>query len=276
MCNDMKKAISLARQLRNLNTERISMTEDGLRLVDSQAQRLDMNREKVLVLYEPTIHESVAGIIAGKIKDKYYRPTIILTKGKDRVKGSARSIEGYNIHDELMKVSNLLTSFGGHTLAAGLSLDEVNIDKLRFALNSNWNPINDELIKKVYIDLGLPIDYINYDLIELLNKMEPFGKGNPRPVFGAKKVKLTQGKILGKSKHVLKLNLEQNGENYQGIFFGDIEQFTGYIKNKFGDYEVNKLFESSTDKIEMDIVYSANLNEFNGNTSIQLNISNYR
>lgn len=276
LSNDLNEAGKLAHELRSLNDERKDMTEEGLKAVLEQVESLNIEESKVLVLYEPTIHESIAGIIAGKVKEKYYRPTIVLTNGKNGVKGSARSIEEYNMHDELMKANYLLKSFGGHKLAAGLSLAEEDIPELRRVLNVEAKLSEDDLTRKIYLDLGLPINYINYELIGLLNRMEPFGKGNPRPVFGAKGVKLNSGKVLGKNRNVLRLDLSQNGDYSQGIYFGDIDLFLENIEKTFGSEVLRDFLGGSTDKIELDIVYSPNINEFNGNTSIQLHISSFR
>ncbi len=155
-----------------------------------QIENTDLKEKNVLVIYEPRVHESVAGIIAGRIKDKYYRPTIVLTNSKEngKVKGSGRSIEEYNMFEEISKHKELLLAFGGHPMAAGLSLDVSHIDEFRNRLNIQESLTEDDLTPKVYIDMHLPLDYISFSLIEELEKLEPFGKGNPKPLFGAKKM----------------------------------------------------------------------------------------
>lgn len=271
-------AIEYANKLKNLNDLRKKETETGYRRVKSYIESTNSLENDILVIYDDAIHESVAGIIAGKIKDDYYRPTIILTnsiKNPGILKGSARSINEYNMHDNLMKQKDLLESFGGHPLAAGLSLKKEKLEVFRTSINKLSPLSKSDLIKKYYIDLGLPIHYINFGLIKDLKDLEPFGVGNPKPVFGAKGVKVEKMFLLGKNKNVLKFNLKSMELCYEGILFNNIDSFLEEIKETYGPTIVEELHYGDR-TIDMDILYEPSINEFRGKTSIQIIIENYR
>lgn len=279
LTEDSDKAQRYANRLHELNEERKAMTKKGYEKIVEQIENTDLKEKNVLVIYEPRVHESVAGIIAGRIKDKYYRPTIVLTNSKEngKVKGSGRSIEEYNMFEEISKHKELLLAFGGHPMAAGLSLDVSHIDEFRNRLNTQESLTEDDLTPKVYIDMHIPLDYISFSLIEELEKLEPFGKGNPKPLFGVKNVKVKRGFILGNNQNVLKLLLLTNrGRVIDGIYFGDIEQFEEKMCRKFGKDELNKMYAGVDNKIVLDMIYTPMVNEYMGNRNIQINIQNYR
>lgn len=271
------KAAQMAKNLRSINEERKRMTSEGLEGIIEKIEQSSLKNDKILVIFEPEIHESIAGIIAGRIKELYYKPTIVLTKGLEGVKGSGRSIEEYNMFEELTKCKELLNRFGGHPMAAGLTLDEDNIDKLKIDLNSNTTLSNQDLIPKIYIDMGLPMEYINYGLVEELKDLEPFGKGNSKPIFGEKSLKINSLSILGINKNVLKLKLEsKKGTTMEGMYFGDIEEFQNRLIFKYGKEELEKASKDIKNKVLLDIVYNPNINEYMGNTKLQLIIQKYR
>ncbi|NMB27750.1 MAG: single-stranded-DNA-specific exonuclease RecJ [Tissierellia bacterium] len=279
LTDNFEKAEEYANRLHTLNEERKAMTEKGLDIVVEQIELGEFIDEKVLVIYEPSIHESIAGIIAGRIKDRYYRPTIILTKSKneDMVKGSGRSIREYNMFKELSKCKDLLDRFGGHPMAAGLSLDISNIDDFRNRLNRQAELTKDDLTPKIYIDIHLPLDYISFSLVEDLQILEPFGKGNSRPLFAEKNLRIKRGFILGKNQNVLKLKLlTKNNKLIDGLYFDDIEKFEMYIINKFGKEEVDKMYKGIDNKVKLDIIYIPTINEYMGNRNLQIIIQNYR
>ena len=252
------------------------MTENGL---NKAMEIVDVNysNHKVLIVYEPSIHESIAGIIAGRLKDHYYRPTIVLTDGKVDVKGSARSIEGYNIFEELSKESHILEKFGGHPMAAGMSLKEGYVDKLRVQMNSNCPLTEEDLIPKVYIDMQLPINYIDFKLLEDMKSLEPFGKGNPKPLFGEKNLKIKRSRVLGVNKNVIRLELvNQRNDCFTGILFSKTEGFLNGIKNKYGDNQLNNVLKGLDNDIMIDILYCPEINEYKGTKSIQLKIDSFR
>ncbi len=277
LTNKEEEAEDLANTLVNLNEERKKMTQNGTNKVIERVISSNLIDDKVLVVYEPDINESIAGIIAGRVKEKFNKPTIVLTRGKEGIKGSGRSIEEYNMFEGLSQFKDLLTRFGGHPMAAGLSLEEENIGLLRDKLNQNTDLRDEDFIPKVYIDFGLPIDRISYDLVNELDILEPFGKGNSKPLFGDKGLKILRGQVLGKNQNTLKLNLlSSNNRELEGLYFGDISDFEKRVENIFGKEELNKLYKGIKNNISMDILYYPNINEFRGLKSLQVMIQNYR
>lgn len=277
LCEDYEEAKSMASELRDLNEERKHITEKGIDDIIKKIEGSSLKNDKVLIIYEPSIHESVAGIIAGRIKDIYYRPTIVLTRGLEGIKGSGRSIEEYNIFEELTKCKDLLSRFGGHPMAAGLSLEEENIEPLRNRLNSITTLTDEDLIRKVYIDMGLPIEYISYKLIEEVEALAPYGKGNPRPLFGEKNLKIKRLLKLGANKNVIKLILQsKKGTTVEGILFNDILSFEKGIIHKYGKDELDRAYKGIDNNILLDIIYYPSINEYMGKVSIQIVIQNYR
>lgn len=267
----------LAKELRELNEERKQMTKDGVEKIINTIESSRIKEDKILVIYEPKVHESIAGIIAGRIKEKYNKPTIVLTQGKDGVKGSGRSIERYNIFEGLLECKELLLKFGGHPMAAGLSLEERNIDKLRKKLNQKTSLTDDDLIARIYIDMQLPLEYISFKLVDELKLLEPFGKGNTKPIFGEKNLRISRGFVLGANRNVLKLILEnENKKMIEGIFFGDIITFEKEIDKTYGRNELEKIYRGIESNIKIDILYYPSVNEYNGNTSLQIVIQSYR
>ena len=274
---DEKYAEELAKKLYDLNVERQELTFDSVESVISKVEEEITNGEKVILVYDEGIHESIAGIVAGRVRERFNLPAIVMTKGKDMPKGSARSIEGYNMFEELLKCKDLLIKFGGHPMAAGLSISEDSIDLLRERLN-RFSPLTKEdLVPKVYLDMQLPIRSISYEIIDELHGIEPFGKANPKPLFGEKGLKVIRASILGKNRNVLKLQfLSKEGLSIEGIYFGDITDFEYTIMKKYGESELRKLYNGNKNDIILDIVFYPEINEFNGNTSIQLIIEDLR
>ena len=247
--------------------------EDAIEIIEGT----EIINDKVLVVYLPHIHESLAGIIAGRIRERYNAPTLILTNGEEFAKGSGRSIEEYNMFEKLLECKELLEKFGGHPMAAGLSIKEENIDKLREKLNENSMLKDEDLIKKIKIDCVLPLDQINFRVIEDLEKLEPFGKGNEKALFGIKDVNVIKAQILGKNGNVLKLKLKSNSDKiFDGIYFGNIEEFEQTVCDKYNSEELSKLYDGIFNDVKLDFVFYPNINEYNGNVSIQIVIQNYR
>lgn len=272
-----EEAESLAKNLRQLNDERKNMTNAGVENIIKLIETSSMEDHKVLLVYDPNIHESIAGIIAGRIKDKWNKPTIVLTNAKDGVKGSGRSIEEYNMFEELSKCKDILGRFGGHPMAAGLSLDFSNIDSLRNRLNQYTKLTDEDLICKKYIDMQLPLDYISFKLMDELSILEPFGKGNNKPVFGDKNIRVKKGSILGKNKNVLKLILDKKDkDNMEALYFGDIDSFEDRIKDKYGEKGLDNLYRGIDSRVDLDILYYPAVNEFRGRVSLQVVIQSFR
>ena len=270
------EAKELAEKLNDLNKERQELTKEGLEEAIEIIEKNNMAKDKVLVVYLEDVHESIEGIIAGRVRQKYNLPTIILTKAHDGAKGSGRSIEEYNMFEELLKCKDLLGKFGGHPMAAGMSIPNENIDAFRNRLNEVTTLTDEDIIPKVSIDMGLLLSQINYELIDQISLLEPYGKANPKPTFGMKKLKVVEAKILGKNRNVLKLKLTDGRLYIEGIYFGDIEDFENSIKDELGEIEYNKVFNGLSNNLYLDIICMPDINEFNGNKKVQLVISNYR
>lgn len=277
LMEDDEEAKNLAQEIVDLNDARKNMTKEGVDRAINIIDSTDINNDKILVVYIPDIHESLAGIVAGRVKEKYNKPTIILTKSEEGVKGSARSIEEYNMFEGLLACKELLDKFGGHPMAAGLSLQEDKVDELRIALNNKCELTDEDLTRKIMIDSSLPLEYLNLHLIEELNVLEPFGKGNAKPVFGVRDAKITKAMLLGKDKNVLKLKLLTNNNiTIDAMIFNDLENFESKIIEKYGNEELDNLYNKSNNNISMDFTFYPYINEWNGNKSIQIVVNGVR
>lgn len=277
LMEDDEEAKNLAQEIVDLNDARKNMTKEGVDRAINIIDSTDINNDKILVVYIPDIHESLAGIVAGRVKEKYNKPTIILTKSEEGVKGSARSIEEYNMFEGLLACKELLDKFGGHPMAAGLSLQEDKVDELRIALNNKCELTDEDLTRKIMIDSSLPLEYLNLHLIEELNVLEPFGKGNAKPVFGVRDAKITRAMLLGKDKNVLKLKLLTNNNiTIDAMIFNDLENFESKIIEKYGNEELDNLYNKSNNNIPMDFTFYPSINEWNGNKSIQIVVNGIR
>lgn len=272
-CEDEKHAEVLAESLKKLNDERKDLTEKGTKEAIEKAEQLD---DSVLVIYLEHCHESIAGIIAGRVREKYNKPTIVLTDAVEGVKGSGRSIEEYDMYAELTKVKELFTKFGGHKMAAGVSLPKENIDTLRKKLNENCNLTQEDLYLKVWIDMQLPLEYVTMNMIQELSIIKPFGKGNEKPIFAEKHLKINKLQILGKNGNVLKLTIT-NSSSYTmtAMIFSRVIDFMEFLKNKFGQEEINKALVGEKNNIEIMATYYPTINEFNGNSQIQIVIDRF-
>lgn len=270
---NVKEAMKKANHLKTLNEERTKLTQDGLEDAIKEIEGARLFEDDIIIVYLPHIHESIAGIIAGRIKDRYNKPTIVLSKSGDLLKGSARSIDEYHITEGLSREEDLLESYGGHKLAAGLSLKEENLSEFRKRLNQNSGLSDEDFIRKVYIDLGLPISYVDEEFINELDLLGPFGNGNPTPSFGLRNVNLGNFKLLGKNKNVLKMTVREGNNFREGIMFNNVEDFIEEVEDKgysFPNLLVNKR------EIPGDLVYKSTINEFRGRKTVQLNITNFR
>lgn len=277
LCRDETKVYEIAEKLRSLNEERKTITNIGIENIQKKIEETSLKEDKVIVVFEPEVHESVAGIIAGRIKDQYNKPTIVLTKSIDGAKGSGRSIEGYNIFEELNQCKELFKDFGGHPMAAGLSLDLENIELLRNKLNSITTLNEEDFYRKIYIDLVLPISFLNDNLMKDLNKLEPFGKGNSKPLFGDKALIIKKLYKYGAKGNVLKFNLYDNKNTYiDAVIFNDTLNFEDSITSKYGEEELQRLYRGEKNNVSLDIIYYPSYNHYNGRTSIQITIQSYR
>lgn len=276
MTQDKNQAAVIANELVVLNGERKEMTLKGTEEAKKIYEENGYEADRVIVIYLPTVHESVAGIIAGRIRERYHKPTFILTNGAEGIKGSGRSIEAYSMFEELCKCQELLMKFGGHPMAAGLSLGKENIDALRRQLNEQCTLTDEDLIPKVYIDVPMPMDYVTMDLIHELGQLAPFGKDNEKPVFAEKDVRVSRMWIIGKNRNVLRLSLVTSaGMPASGIYFGDLDAFLDYYRKKYSDEAVQRALLGQENALRLSVIYQPTINTYRGNESIQFDIRNY-
>lgn len=257
---DPVEAEKKARELTELNRERKDMTEKGKEQAFSLIEETELKEDRVLVVYLPECHESLAGIIAGRIREKYYKPVFVLTKGEKGVKGSGRSIEAYSMYDELVKCSDLLEQFGGHPMAAGLSLPEENVEQFRRRLNELCTLTREELTPKVTIDAAMPFSYLSMELTRQLEVIEPCGKGNTKPLFAQKDLEVLNLRILGKNHNVAKMSLvDPSGSSVEAVYFGEVMEFQEYVSRRG----------------RISVTYYPEINRYRGRESLQAVIRNY-
>jgi single-stranded-DNA-specific exonuclease len=273
-----EEAEILSKKLHELNIERQALTQESTDIVVDLIENSSLKSDKILLIFSGDIHESIAGIVAGRIKEKYNRPTIVLTKGSVMPKGSGRSIDGYNMFEELMKCKSLIKQFGGHPMAAGLSIEKNNIEPLRKMLNANCKLNDEDMIPKVRIDKQLNISEITYDFIRELDVLEPFGKGNAAPIFGEKNIQVLKVSLLGKNKNVLRFicRMPNTNTKISAVCFDGIDKFREEIIKLYGEKKLELILNDEDANIYLDIVFSPNINEFNGRSSIQLQIKDFR
>ena len=255
------EAMMLAEDLKALNDSRKELTEKGVKEALDQIETSELNQDKVLVVYLPECHESIAGIIAGRIREHYSRPALVLTKAETGVKGSGRSIEAYDMYTELNRCKDLFTKFGGHKMAAGVSLPEENVEILRKRLNENCNLSWEDMAERIHIDMKLPFAYINEKMIQEISLLEPFGKGNTRPLFAEKNLKVYYPQIVGKNQNVLKFQVQDpSGNRMDAVYFGEAKKCLEYIQRKQ----------------DMAFTFYPSINEYKGRRTIQLTVVNYQ
>jgi len=272
-----KEADILAGDLKALNDNRKDMTAIAVEEAISQVEESVLKNDRVLVIYLPECHESLAGIVAGRVRERFYKPTFILTKAEEGVKGSGRSIDTYHMYEELNKCKPLLTKFGGHKLAAGVSLEEENIDIFRSMLNENATLTEEDLISKVSIDMQLPLQYINESLVEELELLEPFGKGNTKPIFVEKNIEILKSVILGKNQNVVKMQVrDEHGTTMDAMYFGDVQKFLDYLAEKYGEVRASQMFQGYRTGIKLAFTYYPTVNEYMGRRSVQMVVQNYQ
>lgn len=276
LCEEENRAKELAKTLFDLNKKRQEMTTENVEEVIELIHNSTFKNDKVLVIYKDTIHESIAGIVAGRVRETFNVPTIILTKGKENPKGSARSINEYNLFEELIKCKELLQKFGGHPMAAGLSIKEENIEKLRQKLNLICTLTDEDIKPKVRIDQRMLLSKINYELIDELEQLEPFGKGNSSPLLAEKNIPILKIDILGKNANAIKIKCVMPGLNktIDGIFFNRVDEFTEMLKDRYGEEYMNYL--ANPRGMKLDLIFSPQVNEYNGRKSIQLKVSEFK
>lgn len=261
LADSREEAAVLAGDLKNLNESRKEMTAQGLEKAIEQVESTSMMEDTVLVVFLPECHESLAGIIAGRLRERYHKPSFVLTRGEEGVKGSGRSIESYSMYEKLCECKEYLTKFGGHPMAAGLSLEEENVERFRRKLNEQSGLTEEDLVEKVTIDVPMPIHYIRKDLVQELSLLEPFGKGNEKPLFAQKNLWISQMRVFGKNRNVVKMRLtDENGYPMDGVYFGNGDEFA----------------EEGSGKRKISIVYYPDINMYQGRESLQVIIRHYQ
>ena len=279
-----KEADVLAGDLKALNDSRKDMTAQAVEEAFIQVENTEIRDDDVLVIYLPQCHESLAGIVAGRVREKYYRPVFVLTSAQEGLKGSGRSIETWHMYEGLNRCAHLLTRFGGHKMAAGLSLPEENLEQFRQEINRKSQLSEEDLVEKIQIDMQLPFSAVTEKFVGDIKVLEPFGKANAKPLFAERKVHVLGARILGKNRNVLKLRVEDtNGTGIDAMYFGDIEGFLNYIKQKFGDRAYQDMLSGrnvprnrAEKGIEMAFTYYPDINEYQGIKTPQIVIQNYK
>ena len=257
---DEEEAAKLAGDLKALNDSRKALTEKGTEKAYKLIESSNLKNDRVMVVFLPECHESLAGIIAGRIREKYHKPTFVLTRGEKSLKGSGRSTENYSMYEELVKCDSLLVQYGGHPMAAGLSIEEENVEKFRQTLNDNCTLTEEDMIPKIVIDVPMPISYINEELVEQLSILEPFGKGNTKPLFAQKNLRVLKVEIYGKTQNTVKLQLrDPSGAVMDGLYWGEAKEFADFARS----HET------------ISVTYYPRINSYMGRESLQIVIQNY-
>ena len=271
-----REAVMLAEDLKALNDSRKEMTE---RFVQEAAERIEstsLKEDRVLVVFLPDCHESIAGIIAGRIRERYYRPTFVLTRGEEGVKGSARSIEGYHIYEEMTRCSRFFTKYGGHKMAAGLSMREEDVEPFRREINRLCALTQDDLEEKIHIDVPMPVSHVSFSLVEELDLLEPFGTGNSKPVFAQKDLLFLSARALGKNGNALRFTvMDDCNRRWEMMYFGNREAFDSYVREQYGPQALDDLYEQRGSGIRMSAVYYPGINTWQGNSRLQLVMQHY-
>lgn len=276
LCRDMEKCRTMAKELIALNTERKEMTRMGEEEAKYYLETTGHVHDKVLIAFLPDCHESIAGIIAGRIREYYNKPVFVLTKTRDGVKGSGRSIENYHMYNEMTAVQECFDKYGGHPMAAGLSMQEDRIEELREKLNQNTALTEKDFIKKVHIDVALPVSYLTEPFIRELSRLEPFGNGNEKPLFAQKDLYIAGIRELGNTGRVLKMYLkDKSGFSIEAMYFGDAGLFFDTVKKNFGETELTRMRKGLPHQIYLDCTYYPDINQWNGRKTIQIVIKNY-
>ena len=256
LCGDPARADEIAEELKELNDKRKAMTQENVEAAADQVEK-ELSRDKVLVIFLPDCHESLAGIVAGRIRERYNKPVFVLTRAEGCAKGSGRSIEAYHMFHALVEVKDLLLKFGGHPMAAGFSLEESDIGEFRRRLNENAEDrlTEDDFIPRVWIDAAMPFEYVTEELIGDLERLEPFGQGNEKPQFAQKSMTVRSVRVMGRNRNVVRLSLaNERGFSMDGIIFGDGDAFLEEMGRRRG----------------IDIIYYPTVNEYNGNRTLQV------
>ncbi len=278
LCDDEKEAAVLAQEIVELNESRKLLTEHALKQALEFIEKNGYGKDKVLLVYLPDCHESLAGIVAGRVRETYHRPTFVVTNGEEGCKGSGRSVEAYSMYEEMSACKEFFTKFGGHPMAAGFSLPQENIDPLRKALNERTTLTEEQLIPRITIDVPMPVSYIYPELIKQLELLEPFGKGNEKPVFADRQLEIVQLKKLGREGRVVRMKLKtSDGMQLDAIYFGDCEKLRLSLEEKYGKLITNDVMDGrTTHGVTLDFLYYPELDTYYNIPRVQLKILGFR
>lgn len=271
-----EEAVPKAAFLKQLNDSRKEMTENFVKEAVDIIENSELKEDRVLVVFLPECHESIAGIIAGRIRERYYKPTFVLTRGEEGVKGSARSIEGYHIYEEMTKCKHFFTRYGGHKMAAGLSMREEDVENFRKEINGLCRLTPDDLEERVHIDVPMPVSYVSYSLVEELELLEPFGTGNPKPVFAQKDLLFLSARVLGRTGNAIRFTvMDDLDKRWEMMYFGNREQFDSHVVSRYGKKALEDLYDGRSLGFRMSVVYYPGINTYQGNTRLQLVMQQY-
>ncbi len=273
---DSAEAFTIAGELKALNDSRKEMTQQGTAQAIERIESTALKEDKVLVVYLPDCHESLAGIIAGRIRERYHKPVFVLTLAEEGVKGSGRSVEAYHMYDKMSECKELYTKYGGHKMAAGVSMPEENVEAFRRYLNAHCGLSEEDLEEIVHIDVPMPMSYVTPELVRQFALLEPFGNGNPKPVFAQKQVRVCRGRILGKNRNVGKYRVaDAAGREYDMMYFGDLEPWHAFLAEHFGEEEAAGLYNGGSGRICISVIYYPDINVFRGREELQMVMQDY-
>ena len=274
---DRGEAVRIASDLKQLNDSRKEMTDIYVKKAIRTVEESGLMQDRVLVVYLPDCHESLAGIIAGRVREKYYKPVFVLTIGEEGVKGSGRSIETYHMYEEMTRVKHLFTKYGGHKMAAGLSLEEKDVENFRREINAVCTLTESDMEERVHIDVPMPVSHVSMEFVQELELLEPFGNGNPKPVFAQKDLSFLSARILGKNGNAVRFTvLDDCQTKWEMMAFGDPEPMNAYLEKKFGREAVERLYLGKSQDIRLSVTYYPSINTYQGNTKLQLVMQQYQ
>lgn len=276
-CSDYREAVMLAATLKQLNDSRKEMTERCVQKAVDLIENSPMHKDRVLVVFLPDCHESIAGIIAGRLRERYFKPVFVLTLGEEGVKGSARSIETYHVYEEMTKIKHFFTKYGGHKMAAGLSMTEENVDAFREEINRICTLTPEDMEERVHIDVPMPVSYVTFSLVEELSRLEPFGTGNPKPVFAQKDLLFLSARVMGKTGNALKcIVMDDQDKRWEMMYFGSRDVFDAHVTEKYGKKALDQLYEAKGNGIRLHVVYYPGINTWQGTTKLQLTMQHFQ
>lgn len=273
---DEGEAFTIAGELKALNDSRKEMTLQGTEQAIEMIEGTALKDDLVLVIFLPDCHESLAGIIAGRIRERYHKPVFVLTRAEEGVKGSGRSIEAYHMYDKMSECKELFTKYGGHKMAAGVSMPEENVETFRAFLNEHSGLAAEDLVEVIHIDVPMPMSYVTPELVRQIALLEPFGNGNPKPVFAQKGIRVRRGRILGKNGNVGKYRIaDEDGREYDMMYFGDLERWHAFLAEHFGQEELDRLYGAGSSAIVVSVIYYPDINVYRGVESLQMVMQDY-